>query len=49
MVTVYCRETACLYGLREIPRHSVLLEIVFVADEDLAMDAIEQLQQSLPL
>ncbi|SJM91551.1 conserved hypothetical protein [Crenothrix polyspora] len=43
----FVREIACLHGLSEIPRHSSLLETVFDADEDLAMDAIEQLQQSL--
>lgn len=44
----FIREIACLHGLSEKPRHSGLLETVFDIDEDLALDAIEQLQQSLP-
>lgn len=43
----YIREISCLHGLSKKPRHSGLLESVFDIDEDLAMDAIEQLQQSL--
>jgi hypothetical protein len=44
----FIREIACLHGLSEKPRHSDLLETVFDVDENLTMDAIEQLQQSLP-
>ncbi|MDI1276196.1 RNA-directed DNA polymerase [Methylobacter sp.] len=44
----FIREIACLHGLSEKPRHSSLLETVFDVDEDLALDAISQLQQSLP-
>lgn len=45
---LFMQEIACLHGVEEIPRHSGLLESVFDVDEDLAMDAIDQLQQSLP-
>jgi hypothetical protein len=45
---LFMQEIACLHGVEEIPRHSGLLESVFDVGEDLAMDAIEQLQQSLP-
>jgi hypothetical protein len=44
----FIREIACLHGLSEKPRHSGLLETVFDVDEDLALDAVSQLQQSLP-
>lgn len=44
----FIREIACLHGLSEKPRHTGLLETVFDVDEDLALDAISQLQQSLP-
>lgn len=45
--TPFIRELACLHGMTNQPRHPELLESVFDEDEDLAMDAIEQLQQSL--
>jgi hypothetical protein len=43
----FLREIACLHGIGQEPRHSNLLETVFDKDEDLAMDSVEQLQQSL--
>lgn len=43
----FIRELACLHGIVGRPRHPELLEAVFDEDEDLAMDAIDQLQQSL--
>jgi hypothetical protein len=43
----FMRETACLHGLSKQPRHPDMLETVFDEDEILAMDAIEQLQQSM--
>lgn len=43
----FMRELSCLHGLTEQPRHPELLETAFDEDEDLAMDAIDQLQQSL--
>jgi hypothetical protein len=43
----FMRELACLHGLKEQPRHPQMLETVFDEDEALAMDAIEQLQQSV--
>jgi len=42
----YIREVACLHGLTPTPRHPETLATVFDEDEDLAMDAVEQLQQS---
>jgi len=42
----FIREIACLHGLSTQPRHPTLLEAVFDQDEELAMDAIDQLQQS---
>lgn len=44
----FMREIACLHGLGQ-PRHSEILETAFDKDESLAMDAIEQLQQSTSL
>jgi hypothetical protein len=44
----FIREIACLHGICEEPRHSSFLETAFDEDEDLPMDTIEQLQQSLP-
>ena len=44
----FMREIACLHGLGQ-PRHTEILETVFDKDELLAMDAIEQLQQSTSL
>jgi hypothetical protein len=43
----FMRETACLHGLSKQPRPPDMLETVFDEDEILAMDAIEQLQQSM--
>ncbi len=45
----FVREMACLHGISEQPRHPELLESAFDEDEQLAMDAIEQLQQSVSL
>ncbi len=45
----FIRELASLHGISEKPRHPELLEAAFDEDEDLAMDAINQLQQSLSL
>lgn len=42
----YIREIACLHGLSQTARHAEMLRAVFDEDEDLAMDAVEQLQQS---
>jgi hypothetical protein len=42
----YIREIACLHGVSQNPRHEHLLRAVFDEDEELAMDAIEQVQQS---
>jgi hypothetical protein len=44
----FMREIACLHGIGQ-PRHADILETVFDEDELLAMDAIEQLQQSTSL
>lgn len=43
----FMRELACLHGLSESPRHAQVLESVYDIDEALAMDAIDQLQQSV--
>jgi hypothetical protein len=43
----FVRELACLHGITEEPRHPFLLDRVFDADEDMALDAIEQLQQPI--
>lgn len=43
----FIRELACLHGLTKWPRHPEMLETVFDVDEALAMDAVDQLQQSL--
>jgi len=43
----FMRELACLHGLSDLPRHAQMLESVYDVDEALAMDAIEQLQQSV--
>jgi hypothetical protein len=45
----FMRELACLHGLAERPRHPGLLETAYDEDEDLALDAIDQLQQSLSM
>lgn len=41
----FIRELACLHGLSE-PRHALTLESAFDEDEHLAIDAVEQLQES---
>ncbi|MHB1590986.1 MAG: RNA-directed DNA polymerase [Sulfuricella sp.] len=43
----FIRELACLHGIGSGPRHPEMLESVFDEDEDLAVDAVDQLQQSL--
>jgi hypothetical protein len=43
----FTRELACLHGLSDQPRHPEILETAFDEDEDLVMDAIDQIQQSL--
>lgn len=43
----FIREIACLHGVHSGPRHAELLESVFDEDEDYAVDAVDQLQQSL--
>ena len=45
----FMRELACLHGLAEHPRHPKLLETAYDEDEDLALDAIDQLQQSVSM
>jgi hypothetical protein len=42
----FIREIACLHGLSQGPRHEQTLRAVFDEDEELAMDAIDQFQQS---
>jgi hypothetical protein len=42
----YIRELACLHGLEGGPRHADMLTSAFDEDEELAMDAVEQLQES---
>jgi hypothetical protein len=42
----FTRELACLHGLSSVPRHPEMLESVFDEDEHLAIDAVEQLQDS---
>jgi hypothetical protein len=42
----FVKEIACLHGLSNGPRHQQLLRTVFDEDEDLALDAIDQAQQS---
>ena len=42
----YLRELACLHGLQRTPRHAEMLISAFDEDEELAMDAVEQLQES---
>lgn len=43
----FMSEFACLHGLSDHPRHAAILESVFDEDELLAMDAVDQLGQSL--
>ena len=45
----FIREIACLHGLSEQPQHPSMLESVFDEDEELAVDAVEQLQESISL
>jgi hypothetical protein len=45
----FIREIACLHGLSKLPRHPSILESVFDEDEELAVDAVEQLQESISL
>ncbi len=45
----FIREIACLHGLADHPRHPKLVEAVNDEDEDLALDAINQLQQPFSL
>jgi hypothetical protein len=42
----HLRELACLHGIEEKPRHAEFFMRAFDHDEALAMDAVEQLQQS---
>lgn len=42
----FIREMACLHGLCEQPKHPDMLDIVFDEDEELALDAIDHLQDS---
>lgn len=42
----FVRELACLHGLSAQPRHADLIETAFDRDELLALDAVDQLQQS---
>jgi hypothetical protein len=42
----FIRELACLHGLAQGPLHAGILETAFDRDEALAMDAVDQLQQS---
>lgn len=43
----FMSEFACLHGISEHPRHAAILESVFDEDEQLALDAVDQLGQSL--
>jgi hypothetical protein len=43
----FMSEFACLHGISDQPRHAAILESVFDEDEQLAMDAVDQLGQSL--
>ncbi len=45
----FLREIACLHGVSSEPRHAGMLDRAFDEDESLAMDAVEQLRQSLSL
>ncbi len=42
----FMSEFACLHGLSDHPRHADTLESVFDEEEQLAMDAVDQLGQS---
>lgn len=43
----FMSEFACLHGISDRPRHTAILESVFDEDEQLALDAVDQLGQSL--
>jgi hypothetical protein len=43
----FIREIACLHGISAAVRHPSMLDLAFDEDEITAMDAVEQLQQSL--
>jgi hypothetical protein len=45
----FIREVACLHGIADRPRHKDLLDTAFDAAEEIALDAIEQTQQSLSI
>ncbi|MET3495674.1 RNA-directed DNA polymerase [Variovorax boronicumulans] len=42
---LFIQEIACLHGISEIPRHSKILSTAFDPAEDIALDAIEQINQ----
>lgn len=44
---VFHREISCLHGLATQPRHSDMLDLALDEDESIAMDAVEQLQESV--
>lgn len=46
---VFIRELACLHGLKDVPRHSDLLDSAFDEAEIIALDAIEQVRSSLSM
>jgi hypothetical protein len=41
----FLRELACLHGLAQEPRHAEMFRTAFDQDDDLVMDAIDQLQE----
>ena len=41
----FLRELACLHGLAKAPRHESMFQTAFDQDDDLVMDAIDQLQE----
>lgn len=41
----FLRELACLHGLTQEPRHAEMFRTAFDQDDDLVMDAIDQLQE----
>lgn len=43
----FMSEFACLHGITGEPRHATMLESVFDEDEELAIDAVDQLGQSI--
>ncbi|MBU1235396.1 MAG: RNA-directed DNA polymerase [Gammaproteobacteria bacterium] len=42
----FMSELSCLHGFSDHPRHAAILESVFDEDEELALDAVDQLGQS---